>query len=192
MDAQRCVVESAVLRLSRRQQMWGAVAVLAVASFYAFALPRIGEALEDAPELTAGEVFAVGEGLTLVPAEGWSLDTAGDLFTTLSNGPATLTVLTPAPIAEPSSEIIESTIARLEDDTDREWVVGDPENYTTSAGYDVAAVEAHSTDSAQRIWVIDDGTVTTTLVGTAPEDLWVNYEESMEDMAMSVRFTPNS
>jgi len=189
MDAQRIVVESVVLRLSKRQQMWGAVAVLTVALLYAFVLPLIGKALEGDQGFSTGEVFNTGGGVSVVPAEGWSLESTGELFTTLSNGPARMAMLSAAPITEPPSEIIEATIARLENDTDRQWVIGDPETYTSPAGYHVTAVEAHSTDTAQRVWVIDDGTITTTLIGTAPEDLWVSYEESMEDMAMSVRFT---
>lgn len=189
MDSQHSVVESAFLRLSRRQQMWGAVAVLVVALFYAFALPLIGEAVEDDHGFGAGEVFVVGGGMTVVPAEGWSLDDKGEVYTTLSDGPAAMAMASAAPIARPSSEIIDTTIAGLDDDANREWVVGDPESYTTPAGYDVTAVEAHSADTAQRVWVIDDGAVSTTMLGTAPEDLWFNYEESMEEMAMSVRFS---
>ena len=178
-----------LLRLSSRQQTWGAVAVLGVALFYAFALPPIVEALEGDGGFTPGQEFAVDDDTIIVPADGWSLANTGQMLTTISNGPATMAILPSAPMTDDPAEIIESTTTRLESDTERQWVVGAPETYTTDAGYDVTALEAHSADTAQRLWVVDDGVVTATFLGLAPEDLWVNYEQSMEDMAMSVRFT---
>ena len=188
-DSQPGPLESPVLRLSKQQQTWGAVGVLAIALLFAFVLPPISQALEGDSGFTAGEAFPIDDGTSIVPANGWSLADTGQLLTTVSNGPATMAMIPAAPITQEPEAIIDSTIAGLENDPERQWVIGDPETYTTDAGYDVVAIEAHSSDTARRLWVIDNGEVTATFVGGAPEDLWVNYEQSMEDMAMSVRFT---
>lgn len=176
------------LRLTKRQQTWGAMAALAVAMFYMFALPAISNASKGDSGFIAGEPFAAAAGVTIVPVQGWALEQEGVLLSTMSNGPASLVVVAAEPSTGDPVATLDATISGLTADPDRQWVIGEFVNGVTDAGDPFVTVEAHSVDTAGQFWVIDDGSVTTTVVADAPEDLWIQYRGEAEQMALSVRF----
>lgn len=185
MDAQGCVVESGPSMLTRRQQTWGAVAVLAVASFFAAGLPMISEAMTS-DDLDPGTPIPVGDALTIVPAAGWELTGSGPILVTLTKGPSTLAVASAIPDTADPETTLATSVERF--DVDASWVFGGQTEFTTSAGYEAVTVAVHSSDEVAQIWVVSDGELSSTLVASAPADQWVSYQEELTEMVDSVRF----
>lgn len=180
------------LRVTKRQQTLGALAALAVAIFYAFALPALSNVSDGDSGFTAGEPFAAVDGVTIVPAAEWSITGQGAFLSTMSRGPATLAIVAAAPITEDSSQTLDNIVSGLESDSERQWVIGDPESGSTDAGDDFVTVVAHAFDEVSQVWVIDNGSVTTTVVATVPDGLWIQYESDIDGMVLSVRFVDGS
>lgn len=185
MDAQGRVVESTPSMLTRRQQTWGAFAVLAVALFYAAALPVISQA-STTEGIEPGAPIPVGDAMTVVPAAGWELADAGQILVTLTKGAAAFGVATAIPDTTDPETTLEQSVASL--DVDASWALGDESSLTTSAGYEVATIAAHSSQHVIQIWVVSDGDMSTTIVAEAPADEWVSYQEELAEMVDSVRF----
>ena len=84
-------VEHRFLGLDRRT-IPPALLVLALAFVFATVIPAINAAIKPDNPVEAGDVLNLGHGLTLVPAQGWNIDT-GLRVDEATNSPATGTVV---------------------------------------------------------------------------------------------------
>lgn len=167
--------------------MGSGLAVLAVAVFYAAALPRVAQSISEEPSVTAGEPFEVVSGVEMVPVAGWAIDTQTSSLTRLTKDGATMTVVGPAPEGD-ADETIRSVVSALQVDPATHWQVGEPSTATTDQGDPVVTVEAHAATHAQQTWLVAHGDTGAAILGSAPDGLWVELGEEIATMVDSLVF----
>ena len=159
----------------------GGVLILAVAGFYAIALPRLEVDGDGEPE-TDVETTPV-QGLQITFPSGWDrIDEAA-----YAKDGATVRVFGPFP-SDGLTAAIGDEIGGMEGDREELWVVGPIRPFSTVAGDEGASVEGRSPIQVRQVWVIahDGGVVT--IVGAAPESVWPAISEEVDGIALSTRF----
>lgn len=173
------------------RSLWGGILVLLVAVFFAAGLPLIDDAIPGGNELEPGQPYAFLNG-TIVPVDGWSLsDAGGGLFVQLVDGAATLTIVPAAEGEQSASELIDLQVAGFQNDSATTWVVGEVTPFTTEAGDRGFYVVGHSPTEVLQSWSIDlDGGAVASFVGQAPDTVWNDVADDMQQMVSSFVFVP--
>lgn len=158
-----------------------------IAVFYASVLPLISNAVSGGAELESGVPYAIGDGVEIVPQDGWRVEPESDSAVTLTKDGAVMVVIPPSP-REDLDKGIAVAIEGFENDPRNDWDVGEPEEFTTDAGDDGATVQALSPTLAQQNWWVADESFMVTVVGTAPDSVWPAISAEMDDMVRSIVF----
>lgn len=169
-----------------KRSIFGAVLVLSLALFYAVALPAINSSIHGEGDFAPGEPFIVSGTVQITPAAGWELNSSNELFTTLTKSGASLLLIGAVENDASLEEQADLAIAGFEADTQNTWIVGQPQTFTTNVGDHGISVTAHTGSDASDSFVIRHGALTTSLIATSPEGVWVSVTSDIEAMIASV------
>ena len=129
----------------------GALLVMVLALLLIVGLPQLAS-LVHGGGYPVGEPFEAAPGLQVTVEEGWEYDDSSGLFYTFSRGGASL-ILVPAVAADGSlDDAIQPSISGLEG---ANYVVTEPQSFTTAAGDAGIVVSGHTDADAQASWIIE-------------------------------------
>jgi hypothetical protein len=174
----------------RRNQVAGAILIVAVCAFWALLVPFINQQVEGANPFKAGQAHDLG-GATIVPAEGWHLKggSADSLFTTIAKGGATIILTPPVAADAPIEAALQIAIDGLKADTTTQWQVSAIQPIVTDAGVTGGRVVGVSADQAAVTYVLSDGTTSLTMLVTGDAASWKSLEPEVDAMVRSIVFT---
>lgn len=162
----------------------GGVLILAVAGFYAIALPRLEIGADDQP-LAAGEITQF-QGLQMTFPSGWDR-IGGRAPVTYARDGATVQVFGLLP-SDDLMAAIDDEIEGMEGDRGEFWVVGPVRQLTTVAGDEGVSVQGRSPIQVRQVWVIAHDGEAVIVVGRAPESVWPSMSDEIGEVALSTRF----
>lgn len=182
--------------------------MLALCFFFVWVLPAIDEAVDNDDAVVAGDVFALGNGLTFVPAVGWGVESgvrvSDDVDLGATGGSAVLTegavefIARTGPFEGTSAELIDqiNEVSDAFDDADGFDVTSDQVSVTTDQG--LTGVRETFTGTAGTgiiaAFVIDeDGTsVGVEITATATRLELADHVDEIDEMIASLRYDPTN
>lgn len=175
--------------LSRHSLLGGAV-VLGVALFYIVAVPVINGLVKGPNQFEVDQPFVAFDSYQFTPEEGWELESANDLFVTISKAGANVVFTPLVPADQTLDEAVRAVGDALSQDQNNTWVVGEPVGFVTDVGDHGATLTSHTTNQASQTWAITDGTSNVTVLATSPDVVWPSVSDEIDSMVKSIVFLP--
>lgn len=170
----------------RRNQIAGAVLIVAVCAVWALVIPLINRSVEGTNPFEEGRPYDLG-GATIVPGEGWQLPAgSGELLTTFSKGGASLILTGVVPAGSTIEASLQPAIDGLKADQATTWQVSPIEPFTTDGGASGGRVVGVSADNAAVTYVVNDGTNSITMLVSADAASWKSLESEIDAMVHSI------
>ncbi len=141
------------IRLVGRSGVPGAIVVGLIALVYLVGIPALDAALRGPTVDAARVTFA--NGISVVPPEGWAYDADSETFQVFTQAGATIIVAPPLTATGTLEEAVEPTQEQLASDSEGQWVVSDPQYFTTRAGDPAVLLAAQNATDAQLLWIIE-------------------------------------
>ncbi len=175
-------------RKGLRSQIIGSAVALAIVGLFVGVLPLVASSLPDPNKLVAGERYELGNGVSIIPADGWSRDPASDplLFVILIKSKTRMIFAAPLKHGLTMEDTLQATITGLNTDTTTHWQVNDMSFFATDAGLRVGTVTGHAPNDAVDNWVVSDGTHMVTIVATSSHTSWTALHTEMDGIIRSL------
>ena len=172
--------------LLSRHSIVGGIVVGAIALFYILGVPFLNGMVEGDNPFKPGQPYVVADSYQITPQPGWGIVEENDLFTTIGSSGVSLLLVPAVPADQSLEEAIQISVDGLEADTNNTWVVSEPTTFVTNAGDHGISVVGHSATQVNETWVISNGEVTVTILGTSPDSVWKSTSPEMDAMVTSV------
>lgn len=170
---------------SRRAQVIGSIAILAVAAFWGLLVPFLNGQIEGSNPFKAGRPYDT-DGALITPADGWALGSSvAGVFTLLEKSGVSLGITAPTESSGSPEEQLQALSGALSADASTTWLIGEPEPFATDGG--AAAARSVSTADGQVdvAYVVDDGTLSMTFGVRTDPDTWAAIEAEVDQMVRS-------
>ncbi|WNM24722.1 hypothetical protein RN607_01095 [Demequina capsici] len=178
------------IRIIGKRGVAGAVVIGLIAVAYLVGLPMLDAALRG-PGADAGRISTTG-GISVLPPDGWAYEPSSEAFQVFTQAGATLIVSPAVPASGTLEDAVDPTRQQLEADAQSQWVVSDPQTFSTTAGDPAILLAAQNGTDSQLLWVVRHGDLQITVVMTAPNVSLETVFTSAQALVESVRFRPVS
>lgn len=177
------------MTIDGRPAQWiGAALILGWAAFFAMGLPRIAAAFPSETATEAGKPVTVG-GVTMTPAEGWTLPKDVQKILVLRKAGAQVTAIPPVPAAGDVGSILNTVLDPMRQDKQTGWQFSQPQSFTTASGASGAYVVAQAPQQfVTNFIVLQDGRSAQILVSGTDGD-WTSLHDEILDVVKTVEIT---
>jgi hypothetical protein len=168
----------------------GALAILAVLSFFGFGLRFIDEAVESAGAVSfaVGQPVAVTPTTSFTPANDWSSDptqSVPDLVVVAHRNGWEMR-LAGGLVLQPGQSLEGYADAFRDDGDDRAVQVGELETFVTAGGQHGVTWETHRSDEVSVVYLVAEGDEFAQLEARGSPDTLDSVEDDLEQMAASI------
>ncbi|MDN4472223.1 hypothetical protein [Demequina zhanjiangensis] len=176
------------IRLVGRNGVAGAVIVGLIALVYLVGIPALDAALRG-PAIDASRVTS-SSGISVVPPEGWAYDPDSETFQVFTQAGATIIVAPALPSDGTLEEAVAPTQEQLASDEGGQWVVSEPQYFTTRAGDRAVLLAAQNPTDAQLLWIVEHEGWHVRVVMNAPAASLETAFGSAQELVESMRIQP--
>jgi len=177
------------LKKEQKTQLFGSFLMLVIVAIFVVVLPLFASSLPDPNRLKGGQRFDMGNGVSIVPSDGWSLDPDSDpsFFTILLKEGVKLIFVSPREENTTLEEKTEALVLRLESDSMTDWTIDWPFYFETDAGALASMVTAHSPSVTNENWIVAEGNVFLVMASDSSDSSWMALHEEMDQVIRTVQ-----
>ena len=170
-----------------RCQLLASILMLTIVGIFIVVLPIIANSLPDPNQLNANQRFDFRNGVSIIPADGWSLDPASDpTFLTILIKAGVKMIFAPYESEGTLEEKTELLITTLENDITKDWSLDKPIYFETNSGLQASTLTAHAQNSVSDNWIVKKGNTLVAIVAESSDISWKALHEEMDKMVMTI------